>query len=244
MKKSFLLILIVSLFACRKVSVDINEVIFGLTLSQHTLTADGTSTVNVSVQLPVNADLTKRTVKFKTTSGTWKGGADSMLTVKATFINGQLIANAVYIAGATAKKAYITVQPDQPDASNNNFVLKDSIAVSASQPASIQLTPSGFGINSNYQSEVTFTGLLKNAAGNGVSTGTVVSFTDYLSGGAPANGLYRKSMLTSDATSSVSTIYSVGAYPIGTAIFVKATILDALGQPTPMQDIVKLTINK
>ncbi len=244
MKRSMIFLFLFCLFACQKVSVNVSNVIFGLTLSQHSLTADGTTTINVSVQLPPNADVTKRNIKFTATSGSWKGGTDSTISVKAVFINNQLIAKAIYIAGSSPKETYITAQPDQPDVSNNNFVLKDSLTVTVSPAATIQLMPSSFGINSNYQSEVTLTGILKNASGNLVSIGTNVTFSDKLADGSAANGQYRKSVLTSDATSTVSTIYSVGAYPVGTVINITVTVLDASGKPTPIQDIVKLTVNK
>jgi hypothetical protein len=96
---------------------------------------------------------------------------------------------------------------------------------------------------SNFFSELKLSCLLKNANGGYVSKGYVVVFDDVLVAGGNANGRYRDVNTTSNDTSRVSIRYGASNLPIGTAIKLRATILDSLGNRTKMKDSVLVTIN-
>ena len=238
------LLMAVILAGCQKVNQDTNQVLTGLKLTTYQMDADGTATDTVTVQLNANADATRRNVRFSASPyGKWIGG-DSTISVKAVFQNNLLIARAVFLVSNTPGNIQIQARPDLPDVSNNNYTQSANLVTKTSNVSVIKLTPSGFGINSNYLSEVTLTGTLTNAKGFMAVAGTNVVFEDTLAGGGPAGGSFRTLVTASNASSQVSAIYSVGTYPIGTKVTIRVTVLDATGAKTTISDNIQLTINK
>lgn len=230
------------MLSCKKEKVPVSDVLFGLKLSRHTILADGSSKVTITVKLNAAAETGKRGVIFNASSGNFLGGTNSSITVTASFVSDSLIAKATYVAPLNSNKIYFTVMPDIPD--KEKYTLYDSITVEKSQAFSIKLNPSSFGLKSNFASEDTIKGILLNSSGNGVSLGTSVIFEDLLINQQPANGQFRSVVDKSDVNSSVSAIYSVGPLPLGTNIWLKSTVLDSIGGKTSINNSVKITITQ
>jgi hypothetical protein len=239
-KKLTGLVLLILLAACVKNQLEVKKVIYEFTLSKHSVQADGSTRVDITVKLSPDAEPGKRGVIFKTSSGNFTGGANGTLTVQADFDHNILLAKTSITAPSSGSKIYLSVMPDIPD--KEKYTLYDSITVSKSMPDAIRLNPSSFGLRANYASSDTLTGTLKNADGNNVSSGTRVVFEDVLPRHLAAGGQFRSIAAGSDAKSTVSAIYANGSQLVGTFIFLRATVLDAAGNKTTIKDSVKITI--
>lgn len=244
MMKNYILIWIMALLltACVKNKVDTDKVITGLTLSSHSIPADGATKITLTVKLNYEAEPGKRGVIFKVSSGNFANGANNTITVQADYDKDALTAKAVYIAPLSGKKIYFSIMPDIVD--KEKYTLYDSITVTPSVPFSIRINPSSFGLKSNFVSEDTVKAAIRNADGGLVSSNTTVVFEDVLSNHNPANGQFRSVSASSDASASVSAIYSIGTVPVGTIIYLKSTVLDGSGNKTNIKDSVKITITQ
>lgn len=230
------------LISCQK-DIKTSDVISGLTLSSHSIDADGTTTVDLSVVLNKDAGASKLNVIFSASSGTLTGGTDGKVTAKADYVNQQLVAKASLTAPMSPGKIIITAAP-QATSPNGDYILKDSLVANPVFPATLQLTASSFGIGSNFTSIDTLTGSLRSAQHKKVSTGAKVLFEDFLSNGTKATGRFRSNMPSSDGDSKVIALYSAPQLPIGTNIKLAATYLTSDGNKTTITDTVVLTINQ
>ena len=228
--------------SCRKEEIKTADLITSFTLSPRSVEADGTSIITMNCELNEDAAEDKRQVVFKTNTGQFVENKLKEITKKAEFEGGKLKITLQIVAPIQAGTLKVTAEPVLPN-SQIDYIASDSIIVTASVPKSIKVTANSFFVWSNYQSEVTITGTLFNQAGNKVSTGVNVLLEDYFPGGVPIGGRRREESLKSNSDSKVSVIYSPGGVPVGSDIWIKMTVLDALGNKTDIKDSVLLRVN-
>ncbi|MBU1819980.1 MAG: hypothetical protein KKG00_00520 [Bacteroidetes bacterium] len=241
--KTFLIIATLFIIICGCEDVKDSDVFDDFLLTSKEVPADGQSTIQVSVNIKEVASSDRRNFIFSTTSGSFTGSGTSKFTAKAEYEAGILKAKAILKAPIAPGLFTVTVQPEF-DSPIREFVLSQTVTATPSVPASIDLETSGFGIISNFASEILLTGLLKNASGKNVSKGTEVLFEDKLLDGSPAGGRFRNQQRITLDSSKVSTKYSAAAYPVGTTIVIHCTMLDANRQKTAIKDEKLITINQ
>lgn len=238
------LILVVAFLHCgcnREIKDE--DVFTDLLLSPSELPADGQSTSIVSVKVNDAASSDRRSFVFSTTAGTFTASGNGKFTAKAEYENGVLMAKAILRAPFSPGEFTLTVQPEF-GSPIRDFVLSRIGKATPSLAASIELETSGFGIASNFLNEIFLSASLRNATGKNVSKGTSVIFEDELLTGGPARGRFRYLQSTTSDSSKVSGYYSAPAYPIGTNIKIRSTVLDALGQKTNIVDSILININQ
>jgi len=241
MRQAYFLLLILSLSSCRKEHIDSIDVISNLSISnKEGLVADGQTLVNITAEIDKRSDLSKRNIVFKTSAGTFTGNNDTVITIKADFLQQKLIGKATLKMPMIPGKIIISAEPEVK-VSYGDFNLKDSIEVAPSLPSSIKLEPSSVSVKTGYQSEVQITGTLKNNANKNVSLGTKVKFEDFDENGLSIHGSYRAAQDASDQNSKVSTFYSPGYLPIGTKCSIKCSVLDNSGAVVA-SDVIYLTV--
>ncbi|RSK38993.1 hypothetical protein [Hymenobacter perfusus] len=229
------------LTGCEK-DVPVGDVLQAFTVSPRTLEADGQSTAEVSVKLPPETSADRRNVVFTAGKGLFSPAGTAKYTAKAEFINGELIAKATLRMPLQPGSVEVTAQLEY-DSPVQEYALKDVIEATPSVPASLVIEPNRFGLGTNFTGEVRLVGTLRNTQRRNVSTGNRVLFEDFLPSGTRANGRFRNNQLQSNDTSRVSTVYAASAYPLGTTIKVRGTVLDANGLKTRVADSVLLTVN-
>lgn len=242
MKKVILFLIVFALSSCTK-DTDVSEVFSDFSLSSDQVSADGQSTIDVSVVLSSNADSDRRNVIFKTTSGSFLPSLTETSIVKAEYDNGKLTAKAILKVSTKPGNIIISVKPEF-DSSVGEFVLEKTITAVQSKVTSIHLEPSSYGIGSNYLTDVKVVGILKNSSGKSVSNGQKVIFEDFLSDGTPAHGKFREMQNVSASDSKVSCYYSIGIFQVGTPITIKCTAVDESNNSINIFDSVTLTINQ
>jgi hypothetical protein len=242
MKKLTCIVSLLFLLSCNK-EVKIDDILTNLKLSKTQVTADGQSTVSISVNVSDNSSADRRSIIFSASSGVFTTSGTGKQIVKAEFDNGLIVAKITFRVPIQPGTIKITAQPEF-DSPLNEYVIMDSIIASASVPALIKLEPSANGIASNFLNEIQLTGSLQNANGRYVSKGNKVLFEDLLLSGIPANGRFRNMLNISNDTSKVSGVYSANALPIGTNIKIRTTVLDNAGNSTNIKDSILLTINQ
>ncbi|KRT17872.1 hypothetical protein ASU31_00840 [Pedobacter ginsenosidimutans] len=230
------------LISCKK-TVSIDEIFVSLSASKTKLSADGLSMSEISVQLSPNSSADRRTVVFTTTSGNFIPGNQDKALVKAEYNDGVLIAKVLLRSPLKPGMISVSVSPEF-DSPNSEYILSTDIEAVPSEPFSMKIEPSGFGISSNFLTEIKLRGLLKNSENRPVSSGFNVVFEDVLLSGLAANGRFRAVQNQTADSSSVSAIYSAPAYPIGTEIKIRAVCLDSKGKKTVVRDSLLLTVNK
>ncbi|PWV55560.1 hypothetical protein [Chitinophaga sp. S165] len=241
MKNLYTSILTIFLLAGCTKTPDIRSVITKLELSKRQLPADGQSSVELSVILDSKASSDRRSVIFSASAGSFSSGNDKV-TAKAEFDNGVLVAKATLKAPFEPGTIMVTVQPEF-DSPITEFVLTDSITATFSEAATITLNPSSFGIGSNHLNEIQLTARIRNIDKRNVSKGVNVLLEDSLVTGGPALGSFRDRQTMTADSSKVSAWYSAAMYPIGTAIRIRATVLDKDLQKTGISDAITITVN-
>jgi hypothetical protein len=243
MKKQIqLMFFMIALCACDE-DVEVADVLFNLKISDTQIVADGQSTVRISVNIPDRSTPDRRNVIFTTTAGVFTSSSAGKYTAKTEFLDGVLTATATLRAPTSPGKIAVSVQPEF-DSPIKEFIVADTIEAVRSNPSTILLETSSFGISPNFLTEVKLTGLLKNSKGNNVSKNVKVLFEDILLDGRAANGRHRELQSLSNDTSYVSSYYSVPAYPIGTTVKIRATVLDDIGIKTLIKDSLIVTVNQ
>jgi uncharacterized repeat protein (TIGR01451 family) len=242
MKKYLILILIIITSSCKPDMVTIDKVISGLTISNRTPYADGTTIIYMSAQLNSNTDADKRNVIFEASAGSFVKANDTLITQPATFVNGSLIATVAFKVPVTAGKIHLSVRPATAS-QYADYIIKDTISAIPSYPATLMLVPSVFAVKADIGNEILLTATLRNSSNNYVSSGTKVLFQDYLPNGQPANGRYRALRDTTDATSTATAYYSLGNLSPGTTFYIKCTYLAQFGVITAIKDSCLITVN-
>lgn len=228
--------------ACNK-DIKTEDVISKLSIGGTQIVADGQSTIPVSVQVSQKASSDRLNVIFSTTAGVFTDSGTTKLTAKAEFENGILLAKVTLRAPQSPGLVKISVQPEF-DSPLSEFMLTDSIPAVLSEAATIKLATASYGIASNFLNEVKLTATLKNASGKFVSEGYKVLFEDILLSGAKANGRFRELQTATVDSGRVSGYYAAAAYPVGTDIRIRATLLRTSGERTDTTDAITLTINQ
>ena len=230
-----------AIFSCNK-EVEVSDALLNFTSSKSTILADGKSTLELSVVIPKNTSADRRSLIFKTSKGKFEASKSKEHTVEANFVNGELTAKTKLRSSTEHSPFIVSVEPSF-DSPIKEFILFDTIKTEFSNATSIELETSSFGISSNFLSEVTLIGKLKNSEGNFVSKGIEVLVYDKLEDDSEAHGQFRQSSLVTKDSSTIKTIYSSNNFPIGTKIKIIAIVLDSLGKVTPITDSLLLTIN-
>jgi hypothetical protein len=226
---------------CRKSSLSTGEVLKNYTISAHSIPADGGSTIQLSVEMDNNTDADKRNVLFSASTGSYVGGKDSSISVKALFVDGKLIAKASFVAPIRPGRIYFSIQPDLN--TPTNLRITDSVDALVSVAAGVRITMSSFGVLYGFLSEDTIVARLSNTSGGNVSAGARVVFEDVFTNGSSVGGRFRATAASSNAFSQTSTFYSPGfAAAPGSTIFLKVTVLDSQGQKTGIRDSVPITV--
>jgi len=240
MKKYLLIIAILILAGCKPEQVNLSNVLRSISVSNPNPLADGTTIVYISTTMDSLADADKRSLQFETNTGVFLTANDTVITQAAVFQKKSLIATVklkmpISVSTITIKVKPVTVSPRQ------DYLLTTSFKAAESAPASLQLTSSAISLKSNFGSEIQLTATLRNAQNNMVSTGHRCVFEDDLPGGGRANGRFRAVKDTTDATSTVTTYYSIGAAP-ASAFYLKCTYMNAQGQATAVKDSVLINM--
>jgi hypothetical protein len=241
MKKILFIFAVSLVIACKKQTVSTEEVIHSLDLSPAAIDADGSSLVNVSVRINKDAELSKRKVVFETSAGTFTTNNTKTVTIDALYEGGELFAKAVIKGPISPGTIEVTARPENRNP-YNDFIIKKSVDAVPSLPASVTVASSAFGVQTGYVSEVLITGTLRNQKNKNVSTGVKVRFDDIYQNGTPVGGRFRQIQSSSDENSKVSAYYSPGLLAPGTDLLVRVTVLDAAGNPTPMNSAVVITV--
>jgi hypothetical protein len=243
MKKNLSLLFMLTLcFTCKKNEIPISDVITNLSVTKQTLLADGSSLDTITVNINNDASLNKRYVTFKITGANITGGSNGLFTAPASYENGVLTAHAVIVAPFKAGTIYISATPKLDSLDNRNFTLFDTIHVTPSLPDFIRIEPSGLGLKTKYENEITITGTVKNIYNNPVSIGTRVEFENHFENGNSSDGSFRQQMNKTDSLSKVSAVYSIYSAPVGSRIIITATVYDTDGNKTNIKDSTILTV--
>lgn len=232
-------VIVLSITACKPEAITPSEVISNVEISNRSPWADGTSVIDISVNLNKHADADKRNVIFRTSSGVFLPANDTIITQKANFENGNLVAKVKFKVPATARTVYFTIRPEIRSA-ETDFILSDSLETKTSIPTDLIITPSAFSVFTNYAGEIQVSALLKNGTRNASSDCQVI-FEDYFPNGTPVNGRYRQKREKTDGNATVSTYYSPGNIPAGTSFFLKCTYIDTLNKKTSIKDSSLIT---
>jgi|GEM_PF-6548227 len=236
MKKKLpaIIIFVSTCMGCNKVHPDTEQVIFNLLATPSKTLADGQTTVDVSAELKADADPAKRNIIFTATAGTFGTGSDKTITVKADYDNGLMIARTKLKMPVSEASITVTAKPET-NVSYQNYSASTTITASKSVAVTVKLEPSSVSVLTNFLSEVTLTGILKNSLNGNVSTGNKVEFKDYYADGVTriAGSAFRAYQASSDAGSKVSCVYSPGAVAPGSTIILECNILDDAGVPKP-----------
>lgn len=227
---------------CRKDDLPITDVFSEIAFDKTQIEADGQSTFNAAVELQGDVSADRRNVVFKVSGGTFVAGGTVKITAKAEYEQGKLIAKTAIKTSTNPSTITVTVEPEY-DSRAQTFQLSKSLVSTRSEPKSIKIESSVYGIASNFFTEALLTVSLKNADGKFVSSGYKILIEDELGIGMTAMGRYRRLLTETADSSKVTGFYSCPAYPISTNIKIRATLLDANGTKTSLKDSLFLTTN-
>jgi hypothetical protein len=218
-------ILFLLLVNCRKSKVETSDVLKNYSISSRSVVADGSSTITLIVELGNNSDADKRNVLFTASSGSFIGGKDSTVSIKAIFIDNVLTAKAYFVAPLQPGKINLSIQPDLNTYSN--IRITDVIEATKSVPEKIKLNVNSFAVRYGFLSEDTLTVKLSNDSGGKVSTGAKIMFDDTFLDNSAVHGRFRQTSATSNSSSQASSIYSPGfQVQVGMSVWVKAYLAD------------------
>jgi len=219
-----------------------------LAVSSQMVMADGGSRDTLYARLPGNADSAKSIVLFRTATGVFANGKDtiSVLADRTDIPQGKKTAYAVWTsslrAGLDTVWASTETSPSVTD--ETTFQLVTSLA------DSIHVDASAFAVPDSFGGEITITASLFNTNGGKVSMGTAVQFSDAYDVVArtPVNGSFRATNALSDSNSQVSTIYNPGI-PDSAAlaaaksfIWLYATLINPASSQKPVVDSVRIYV--
>jgi hypothetical protein len=235
------LIITFFLLSCQK-DLKTEHIITDLKASPASVEADGASKITVTVVLTDRAAEGKRNIVFNTTGGSWVDGKDGKVTVAGKYLDGKIIAEAKLVAPNSEQEIEITASSESLTL-NGDFNLKTTVKATHVPPFKIKVEPTALGIGSNYSTEDTVSAKISGINNGNASRGVKVLFEDLI-GSNPAGGRFRAVQTVSGASSIVSAIYGAPNAPIGTAITIRATVLDKNDSKTTISDSIVLTINK
>jgi len=164
--------------------------------------ADGVSTALLQIQLSEDAAPDKMTVVFKTTSGTFVGGAGDSLVAKA---GTDFIASA-RLAGTRPGNATVTAK-----ILNISAAASPVVVFNRAFPDKVTASVDSFVIHTNYSSEIPISAVVSTANGGKASQGTTVYFSVTDAGGLPVGSFLNNQTSTSSGADGKASIrYSAG----------------------------------
>jgi len=212
--------------ACTKPkNLNPSGIILGDHISNRQPVADGTTTLDITVTIDAHADSAKRSIVFRASTGIFLPAKDTTITIQASYENKLLIARTKFQVPIISGMVHFYFYP-QGKSSQKDLILRDSLQVMPSVPASLVLTPSASAVKMVFGSEISLSALLQNSLKAKVSSGTKVLFEDIYPDGKPVGGIFRATRDTTDSTSTAVTNYSLGNVPAG-PIFIRCTYLNA-----------------
>lgn len=230
------------LSSCKKEAKEADTFYTDFKLDKTEALADGKTIVTATLEVK-DASSDRQNVVFKASSGTFKDSGKDTYTAKPEYESGKLIARAQYKVPSSVQTVTITAKPEY-DSPLAEYEVQALLSLKASEPKTLVLQTSSYGIAANYLNEVNISGTLKNEDKKPVSEGYNVQFEDLLANDGPAGGKFRLQRSTTGDSSNVRTLYAAPAYSIGTTIKIKCTLLDAAGVKTGTFDTITLTVNQ
>ncbi|MEM1002148.1 MAG: hypothetical protein AAGH46_05830 [Bacteroidota bacterium] len=224
-----------------------NDFVIKFDIGLDSIVGDGTTTIPIKAFMDEDADIAFRKIIFKTTDGSFIGASSDKpneIQVTAQVFNQEVFADVSWKVPSRPGMVTITAEPVIEDL-GGLFLIKDSIRVDTSAVATILLSASAFSVDNNFNKEITIVGTLKNSNGKGVSSGTMVVFTDtFASNGNMVNGRFRSENLATDISSNVSVIYSPGPVASGQDIYLTGSVLNKDGDTTTISNTIKIYITE
>ena len=141
---------------------------FDLRIALQQAEADGATPIEVTATLRKVDYKGTRTVKFATTSGTWKGSDGTSTEVVADLLESSIVAFALLVAPRDTGKAVIT-------ATLGGFSKKDSLQFGVARPTRLHLEAGTFALDTLYDKTTTVSASLRRDIGF-VTPGRSVSF--------------------------------------------------------------------
>jgi hypothetical protein len=231
MKSARFTLLLLTLFGCNP-EVDVDDVFTAFTVTPEAIFADGQTIMEVKAVPLQSTSADRSNIVFKTTGGVFVLSGKSEETVKATFVDGELVATARLRAPISPGDFTVSAEPEF-DSPVKDYRVTRTISPATSLPVKISVETSASGIGKNALTEVLVTGTLLSDKNSWVTRGVDVTFEDVV-GASPGGGIFRSIVAKSGGESTVSAYYAAGDWPVGTSITinVKATNYEALGTVT------------
>lgn len=220
--------IVVLLSGCEWKEATVDDIFIKFEVSSKTVLADGSSIVTISAYINEDTELDKRTVNFITTNGVFVDGKDSKISKTAVFENDLLVARVSLKAPTSPDTIMVTAEMAYSEIRKDYIKVSEKIIVSPSIPKDIKLSSESFSVYTNYDGSIVITGKLINQAGNSVSKGEEVEFSDVFSSNTTmgVNGRFKSSNLQkSDDNSQVSITYSPGPVNDKTDILIMAKLV-------------------
>ncbi|MGV6832520.1 MAG: hypothetical protein ACWA5P_13280 [bacterium] len=224
MKKIIAIILVATILSCTEDRLNFIDLL-SIDQSRDFIIADGSDTVTYILNFNRDAELSLIDAKATVTNGVFEDNNEDELDIEPIRDINDNIEARVVVKSTTAPSDVVV------EFNINEFITKDSLTAVISEPATINLQASAFNVDNNFDSEISFTGNLRNENGAKVSNGFSVRFEDSFSDGSPVNGSYREEAL-STSNGQVSTIYSPGPIAPDQFINMKVIVLDENGNDT------------
>ena len=199
---AFVLVVMAVQIGCQK-HAPTADVIY-IHASSDSVLADGSSLDTIYADLPVNTLAAYRGVTFGASSGLFANGFDTMSTVAVrTDVNAGKITAVVILqvslrGGADTVSATSSAVPQYTDYLMLNLT---NAAVD-----SIQLIPASYVVKDTFGMQDSFTAVLRDSLGGGVSIGGSVVFRDFNLQGGPGGGVFYPAVANVDSNQ-VATVY-------------------------------------
>lgn len=222
MKKLLLLSFLTTLLSCSNDEpTNFDDLVSDVILTGvQNFIADGSSKIQGEINFNPDASITDIDAKIILTNATFENSTESTLSLTPEILpNGRVRAEFTIVSTTRAGDYSIEVNINQ-------YRRKFNLEAGVSSPEAISLTKSANSVEVNFVGEVTFEGTLKNFENRKVSQGVKVRFSDFLSNGNPAEGIYRAESLISNSDSKVSVVYSPGVITPNQFITIIVEILD------------------
>lgn len=203
----------------------------------NTLIADGADVLAGLVVFKEDAVIEKINAKVTLLNATFESSEVDELTLTPEQLpSGAIVADFKAITTTIPGRVRVLVNV-------NGYTNRDSTWVARpSQPASISLASSASSALNDFLGEVTLEGNIRNENGRKVSNGIQVKFTDILSDGSPAEGVFRAESLVTGPESKVSAIYSPGLIEPDQFVTIIAELFDRDGAPLGITSEVEIYV--
>ncbi|MGJ8665170.1 MAG: hypothetical protein ACSHW7_02290 [Patiriisocius sp.] len=230
---------VISLLSCLPEEVQFDDLVESISFPQAgKFIADGESSIKVEVRFKEDVDISdiKAVAIVDPIYMSHADSEDEEYTLEPeVFGNGRVRSEFTVISTTRAGKFNIRFDVNQ---FQRIYPLESFISI----PHSIIISKSSNSVQSGFIGEVTIEGLILNEFGRKASQGVKVKFTDVLSDGSPAGGIFRAENLVSNSDSKVSTIYSPGIISEDQFITIKVEVLDNNGNLTGINNSTEIFV--